>query len=63
MADKGNVSPVDPGGVGQAERPSRISEGGTHFTTFNDGEKWRHSHDADRNGNEVPGSRHTKKQK
>ncbi|OQA82515.1 MAG: hypothetical protein BWY29_00830 [Microgenomates group bacterium ADurb.Bin238] len=61
MADKRKVSPVDPGGVGQAETPRK--GGGTHFTTFNDGEKWRVSHDADKEGKEVPGSRHVTKQK
>ena len=61
MADKGKASPVDPGGVGQAERPNK--DGGTHHTTFNDGEKWRVSHDADKDGNEKEGSRHVTKQK
>lgn len=61
MADKRKVSPIDPGGVGQAETPRK--DGGTHFTTFNDGEKWRISHDADRHGNLIPNSPHINKQK
>lgn len=61
MADKRKVSPHDPGGVGQAETPRK--DDGTHFTTFNDGTGRRFSHDADKDGKEIPGSRHSTPQK
>jgi hypothetical protein len=57
MADpKRDVSPHDPGGVGQTSETRR--DGTTHHTTWRD-DGWRHSHSSDKNGNEIPGTRHT----
>lgn len=60
MADEKVVSPHNPGEVFQVEQPNK--SGGTHFTTVNPSEKWRHSHDTDKDGNLIPDSDHKKKQ-